>query len=551
MRLRLVGSSTLDPLAQAIRRAAPACQVSLAPYAQFRQALLGPSEPGIVDVLVTDLDAWIPDGAHGLMALSPADRVRVREEMARDVGAFAAGGRHLVVATLPAPVRPVLGYADWQAPEGESAWIHAANAALAEALRAHPSTRLWDLGGLRAAFGLAASEDPRLLFLGDIRMSPDFAAAAAADLLRLVGTLEVPPCKVLALDLDGTLWGGLAGEEGLGVAVGPESPLGKAFQAFQRQVLSLKRRGVLLVAVSKNDEAAALEILDRHPGMLLRRSDLAAWRINWEDKASNLKALAAELNLGLDSFAFWDDQPFEREWVRQACPGVKVAEVPADPARYASALAAWSAFDASALTEEDRLRGGQYAAERSRRELQASSGTLEDYLASLQTRVRIFRPEAGDLARLVQLFQRTNQFNLTTRRRDEAELKPLLSSRDARVLAMRLTDRFGDQGLVGVAMLERREGAWQVSDFLMSCRVLGRQAETALLLACLKEIGEGKVLAIRVPTAKNGLTADFYPSCGFVLESAAAEAQTFRLQAGKAPAWPAWIVREEGAAHGS
>ena len=175
MRLRLVGSFTLDPLAQALGRLDPPRGIAVAPYGQFRQTLLEPGEPGGIDVLVTDLDAWIPGGAHGLVVLSSADRVASREALAREVAAFAAAadarGARLVVATLPAPVRPVLGYADWQEPEGEVAWVHAANAAVAGVLRSHPSARVWDLGTLRAAFGTGAAGDPRLLFLGDIRMS--------------------------------------------------------------------------------------------------------------------------------------------------------------------------------------------------------------------------------------------------------------------------------------------------------------------------------------------------------------------------------------------
>ncbi len=551
--VRLVSSFTCDLLAQALGRLAPGWEVAAAPYGQFRQVLAS-GEKGKVDVLVTDLDAWVPDGARGLMALAPEARRAAREALVRAVSAFAeasAGrGARLVVATLPPPERPVLGYADWGAEEGEQAWIQAANAGLASALRQRPPALLWDLGGLRASFGVSASGDPRLRFLGDIRMSPGFTEAAARDLRRLLGTLVSPPRKVLALDLDGTLWGGLAGEEGLGVVVGPEDPVGRAYLDFQRQALALKRRGILLALVSKNDEATALEVLDHHPGMAIRRGDLAAWRVNWEDKAANLRALAAELGLGLDSIAFWDDQPFEREWVRRACPEVAVAEVPEDPARYASALAAWEAFDASSLTAEDLSRAGLYAAERERRALKDAAGSLEAYLDSLQTRVRIGPAAPGDRQRLVQLFQKTNQFNLTTRRLGDAEVTDLI--RDGRIRVLRLADRFGDQGLVGAAVLAPRDGSWRITDFLVSCRVLGREAEIAFLASCLKEAWAARAQAVEgdlVPTARNTVARDFYLRAGFQEVPGEEGAHRFRIEAGRGPAFPAWI-RLEGT-HGS
>ncbi len=533
--LRLLSSFTCDLLAQALRKGG--AEVLLAPYGQFRQALAAGGRDAAVDVLLTELDAWVPDGAHGLMALDPARRRALREAILSEISAAAAAassrGVVLLVASLPVPARPLLGYADWGMEEGEIAWIHATNAAIAAALRSRPPARFWDLGTLRAAFGLAASADDRLRHLGDLRMSAAFTATAASDLLHLVETLSRPSRKVLALDLDGTLWGGLVGEEGMGVAVGREDAAGRAFLAFQQEALSLKRRGILLVLVSKNDEAAALEVLEHHPGMLLKRSDLAAWRINWEDKASNLRAIAAELGLGLDSFAFWDDQPFERAWVSRACPEVAVAEVPADPAAFASALRSWEAFDALALTTEDLARSAQYEAAREREALKASSGSLDDYLSSLETRIRIGPPGPGDLSRLAQLFGKTNQFNLTTRRLGEAELSALMAT--GRIRILRLMDRFGDQGLVGVAVMEPGAGVWRITDFLLSCRVLGRQAETAFLAACLEEAWKGGASEVRlesVPTPKNAVALDFHRRVGSP------------IRRGEGPGFPAWIRRE-------
>lgn len=552
MKVRLLGSYTLDLLAQALRKAAGgAADVDVAPYGQFRQVLLADAAPvpGRVNVLVTDLDAWVPDGASGLLEMPPEARGRLRAELVAEVAGFAARlasrGERLVAATLSPSVPLLLGMSDWMEPEGEQAWVHAANAALAEALRSTPGSGLWDLALLRARFGAEASEDPRLRFLGDVRMAPAFSEAAARDLARHLRALTAPPRKVLALDLDNTLWGGVLGEEGMGVVVGKETPAGKAFLAFQERVLALKRRGVVLVVSSKNDEAAALEVIDRHPGMRIRRTDLAAWRINWEDKAAQLRSLAEELRLGLDSFAFWDDQPFEREWVRKACPEVAVAEVPPDPARYASALAAWDAFDAPRLTDEDRQRAAQYVSDRSRKDLERASASLDDYLKALAIRVKVVRAGVEDLGRVAQLFQKTNQFNLTTRRLDEAALRPLLNDPGSRLLVMRLWDRFGDQGTVGVALLRHRDGMAELSDFLMSCRVLGREAETALLAACFEEAARGRageVMARFVPTDRNGVARDFLPRHGFV---PAGGDGLMRRNVSPPPAWPAWIQREE------
>ena len=274
-----------------------------------------------------------------------------------------------------------------------------------------------------------------------------------------VRALTTGPKKVLVLDLDNTLWGGVVGETGpLGVALG-ESPDGEAYRAFQKHAKALSRRGIVLAVASKNNEADGREPFEKNPEMVLGLDDIAAAEINWEPKGTTIRRIAEALSLGLDSFVFFDDNPAEREQVRQAIPEVAVVEVPAEPAEYVRALEAGLWFEAAALTEADAARAEQYAVERKRRELQQTAGSMEDYLRSLEMRADVREIDEADLMRVVQLLGKTNQFNLTTRRHGREDVLRLISASDAIGLTVRVEDRFGDHGLIGVLIAVPAEGA--------------------------------------------------------------------------------------------
>lgn len=327
--------------------------------------------------------------------------------------------------------------------------------------------------------------------------------------------------KCIVVDLDNTLWGGVVGEDGAGgIALGEEG-IGLAFADFQRELLNLRRKGVLLAVCSKNNPGDVKLVFESHPAMRLKESDFAAIRINWEDKPSNLVSIAAELNIGLDSLAFIDDNPVERALVRETLPEVLVPEWPADPVHSRAALLdlALRHFPKVRLTSEDAGRADLYQAQTRRRALAESSGSLEDYYRSLGMVAKIGFADALTIPRIAQLTQKTNQFNLTTRRYTESDIKAFTERPNAIVLWLELTDRLGSNGLVGVAIfVDAGEGRWLIDTFLLSCRVIGRTAERAFLShACGLLLARGASILYGEyrPTARNEVVRSLYPSLGF------------------------------------
>ncbi|HTB63224.1 MAG TPA: HAD-IIIC family phosphatase [Opitutales bacterium] len=328
--------------------------------------------------------------------------------------------------------------------------------------------------------------------------------------------------KVLVTDLDDVLWGGIAGEDGIaGVRIGAGTPAGEAHTAYQNYLRDLKERGTLLAVCSKNNEADVLEIFSRRQ-MPLRREDFTGWMVNWNDKAENLRALAAKLHLGLDSFVFVDDHPAERARVRQALPEVAVPELSVDPAGYVPALRARRFFDTITVSAEDRNRTAAYQANEQREELRAGFNSLEDFLRGLEMQCEQGPVTATELDRIEQLLARTNQWNLTTRRHSRAEIQSLLSRPGAHARWFRLRDRFGDNGLVSFwIVVPGADGEWEIDSWVMSCRVIGRGLEDLMfneLVSAARSQGVRRLRGIYLPTAKNNLVAGLLPGLGFTLE---------------------------------
>jgi FkbH-like protein len=334
---------------------------------------------------------------------------------------------------------------------------------------------------------------------------------------------------VVVVDLDNTLWGGIVGEDGpQGIVLG-ETGLGAAFVAFQEALLSLRAQGVLLAVASKNNEADVFEVFDSHPAMRLRREHWAASRIGWQSKSTSLKELAEELSLGLDSFVFVDDSATECAEVRRLLPQVTVVELPPDPARYVEVLRSEPALDRMRLTAEDLMRAVAYDAEKARARAQLSAADLSDpgalraHLKSLELKVAARRLRTCDVPRAAQLTQKTNQFNLTTIRRTEAEVELLRRDPEWSLYVLEVVDRFGDYGQTGLIFARRADAhTWHLDTVLVSCRVLGRGVESAFLWQVIEDLtGRGvRTLTARVvPTAKNGPAMDFLPRHGFECDS--------------------------------
>jgi FkbH-like protein len=343
------------------------------------------------------------------------------------------------------------------------------------------------------------------------------------------------------LDLDGLLWGGVIGEDGLNGIVLGGTPAGEAFVAFQHYALGLRRRGIPLAVCSKNNPADARQPFMEHPEMVLKLEDIAVFAANWNNKEDNLREIAATLNLGLESLVFLDDNPMERARVRRALPDVEVPELPAEPALYVRALDELLLFEALDLTDEDRQRAAAYRQNAERQELHASSGNLADFLANLEMSVELQPFDAANLPRIVQLINKTNQFNLTTVRMTEAEVNALVGRPDCYLQAMRLRDRFGDNGLTGVLIGIEENDTLRIHNWLISCRVLGRRVEEVMLSAAIRHSRERGMRWVRGefrPTAKNAQVRDVYDRMGFeLLEERSDGARFYRWDAqGELPA---------------
>lgn len=349
---------------------------------------------------------------------------------------------------------------------------------------------------------------------GIVRLGEHVAAAARAVING--------PKKVLVLDLDNTLWGGVVGEVGAdGVTIG-EGPDGEAFAAFQRHIKKLSQRGVVLTVCSKNNDADAREPFEKNSRMVLALDDFAQFEATWDAKSLAIRRIASTLQLGIDSFVFVDDNPAEREQVRQAFPEIAVVDLPSDPAGYIAALERGLWFEAVDLTQEDRSRVEQYRVERRRRDAEVGFESLDDYLSSLQMIADLRPIDAVDLDRVVQLIGKTNQFNLTTRRHSPMTLRQMLDAPGTIGLTLRVEDRFGDHGLIAVLIAvadTTHADMLQVDTWLMSCRVINRTVEDFLFNALVDAASQAGVRRLRglyVPTPKNGLVKDLYLRLGFV-----------------------------------
>jgi FkbH-like protein len=379
---------------------------------------------------------------------------------------------------------------------------------------------LLDAGALASLVGQAAWSAGRYWYAAKYPFAAAMIPLYADNLMRIVAAQMGRSRRVLVLDLDNTLWGGVVGDDGIeGLALGNGSALGEAHSALQRMALSLKERGVILCISSKNDEAIALDAFRNHPEMILKEDDIVAFRINWDDKAANIKAISETIDLGLDSFVFLDDNPAERKRVRDALPAVAVPELPEDPSDWLAVFAAAGYFEQAGFSNEDRLRAGFYKANALRAAQMERIGDHDEYLRSLGMTLSIAPFDSAGRKRIAQLISKSNQFNLTTRRYSEAEIAALQSSSDVFAIQARLEDIFGDNGMISAIICRQAGQSWEVDTWIMSCRVLGRRVEEALLQYLVQQArlrGITEIIGRYIPTAKNGLVRDHFSRLGFV-----------------------------------
>jgi FkbH-like protein len=446
---------------------------------------------------------------------------RVSDQFAGLVRAFRARTHaNLVIHSLEMPLSAAQGVYESQLIENQAWAVESINHNLRRLAGEFRGVYILDYDALVARHGREHWGDARKWLTVRLPIAAANLIWMAREWMRFLAPLAGRVAKVVAVDLDNTLWGGVIGEDGMaGIQVGPEYP-GAAYQALQQALLDLTGRGILLAIASKNNLADAMEALRTHPGMLLRPEHFATMRIDWNEKSQNLREIAAELNLGLDAIAFVDDNPVERQRVREEVPEVMVVELPDDPMAYARAVRDYPAFERLAISEEDRQRTKYYAADRQRAALEQGAGSREDFYRSLEQEAEITPVHTLTLGRMAQLTQKTNQFNLTTKRYTDQQIEELARRPDWQVLSIKVRDRYADNGLVGVAITHDHGDICEIDTFLLSCRVIGRTVETALLAYLAEEARERGLRRLEgwfLPTKKNAPAREFYREHGFRL----------------------------------
>lgn len=411
----------------------------------------------------------------------------------------------------------LLGNRDISDPHGHSNFIARLNTKLYEYSQTHPDLHINDIDFLASSFGLQKWNDPSYWYLYKYAPAPDAVPELAFNLANIIKSIYGKNKKALALDLDNTLWGGVIGEDGVEkIEIGQETPGGQLFSEFQTYIKNQKALGTLLTVVSKNDMENALAGLN-HPDSVLKPEDFLVIRANWEPKDRNLKEIADELNIGTDAFVFVDDNPAERHIVRSQLPGTAVPEL-GTPETYLTTLDRSGFFELNSLSEDDLHRSDMYKANLLRSETQAAFSDYNDYLRSLEMKAEIKPFSSLYLARIAQLTNKSNQFNLTTRRFTEAELAHIAEDPDCITLYGKLTDRFGDNGIVSVVLGHREGQVFTIDLWLMSCRVLKRDMEYAmmdeLVRRCRAE-GAATLRGLYYPTKKNSMVRTFYGDQGF------------------------------------
>jgi FkbH-like protein len=532
-RLGLLGNGTMDLMAPALVATAARHGILLdiveAPYDQAMQTALDASS----DINDASTDAVLLAFDHRIVTPPDvmSDEAESRASVDNALGRIfairdaliAASGATVIVQTLAHPPAQVLGNYDRRLPGSPSALVDSFNARLIEGL-VGSITVLLDAGVLAAEVGLDSWHDAKLWHIAKLPFSQAAVPLYADHVVRLLGAMMGKSRKCLVLDLDNTLWGGVIGDDGLsGIVIGQGDAEGEAYLDIQRTALQLRSLGIILAVSSKNTDAAAREPFRTHPDMLLRESDIAVFQANWSDKATNLEAIATALDIGIDSLVLLDDNPAERAQVRAALPMVAVPELPDDPAQFPRVLLAAGYFESIGLSEDDLLRADDYTARTRRIELQGQARDMGSYLKSLEMKIVFASFNDTGRGRIAQLINKSNQFNLTTRRYTESDVEAMEADPEVFTLQVRLRDRFGDNGMICVVICRTGSKRWEIDTWIMSCRVLGRRVEEAVLAKLVKAAKAAGVSGLRgqyIPTPRNDLVRDHYRKLGFEEEAA-------------------------------
>lgn len=537
IRIALLGSFTLNGLAETIQVKCAEkkiqCTTYVGNYNQYNQEILNPQSnlykfnPEISFLLI-DTRTLLKDLFHHPHSISAEERRKLVDEKTNEIldliKKFTKTTKSkLVLANFSIPTFSSYGIFENKTDFGFHRMLNEINNKIADALSNSDSVYVYDFAGFVTKFGEKNIFDYKQFFFGDMKISLDYIPYLASDLMSyVIGYLGISK-KCIVLDLDNTLWGGIVGEDGFnGIKLGPEPP-GNAFVEFQKTLLSLHQRGIILAINSKNNYDDAIKVMQEHPYMQLKEDHFASLKINWNDKVSNMKEIANEINIGLDSMVFFDDDPVNREYMRINLPQVETVELPQDPSEFVNTLKNLNEFSVLNITQEDQQRGKMYSEQRKRAELEKSAPDLQGFLKQLDLKISIKKANEFTIPRISQLTLKTNQFNLTTKRYQETDIKKFSEDTNYLVGCAQVEDKFGDNGITGVFIVHKENPKeWFLDTFLLSCRVMGREIERGILSHIInkaKEDGAEKIRAQFIPTQKNKPTEDFLPNCGFKKES--------------------------------
>jgi FkbH-like protein len=559
LKVAILRNFTLDPMIPVIK-----VEIALAGFYPFiylggydtiaqdvfdpKSALYG-FQPDAV-IVAQWIDVLAPELVTGFPAFSN-DEVNVEiERVLAMVGEFISALRRntdapILLNNFPLPPHPALGILDAQSENYQSHTILRLNLELLRRVRQIRDVYLVDYMNLMARIGSREGLDERYWQIGRAPIGRTVLVPLGQEYGKFFRALHGKTRKCLVTDCDNILWGGIVGEDGLeGIRLGTAYP-GSCYQSFQHEILNLHDRGVILALCSKNNEADVFEVLRTHPEMVLRENNFSTWQINWDDKVTNLIRIAKELNIGLDSLVFMDDSQFECDLVREQLPQVAVLQLSSDPSTFRSKLCAKAYFDTLVFSEEDRERNRMYRDETKRKQLYASSGSLEAYLAKVEMVAKIDLADELSIARISQLTQKTNQFNLTTRRYTEGDIRVFATNPEVSVFSLTLSDRISKMGLIGVAIIKYSAELAEIDTFLLSCRAIGRGVEESLMAHMLNSArarGCSRVLGRYLITKKNGQVADFFARQGFRLMNENAQGSDWELSLeGRVFSGPSWI----------
>lgn len=421
----------------------------------------------------------------------------------------------LIISNCPYPSTPEFDVHDLH--QDNLAYLQALEH-FSKSIKTIENIQVLNLAGLMQETGLENAHDTRKWYLYKQPYTEDFWQKISGQCARLIAARKTAAKKCIVLDCDGTLWGGIIGEDGLGgIELGQDFP-GSAFTDFQKHLLHLRSKGLFLAIASKNNKEDVFEAFDKHDAMVLKRDHISAWQVHWNSKVQSIESIANELNIGLDAVVFVDDSPKEIAEISERLPDVTCFQVPEEEADLPALMVNTGLFDIIELTKEDKKRADMMLAETKRKKA-STAMSEEDFIKSLELKIDIFEAQEQHLGRITQLINKTNQFNVTTIRRTADEVKALSQDKNTLLLGMNISDRFGEYGLVGLTILKKtNEEDWEIDTLLMSCRVLGRGAETSLIAKTAEAVsqkGGKKLVGQYIPTQKNKLVENLFSEHGF------------------------------------